>query len=107
MATATSRLAYEDCFTVFGQALDDGKGIRIPFPDEGAARHYRTRLHSARALDRADNRETYPHPHPMHGQSLYDSIVCRLRQIDGVWYVYLEQQAVPGKVESLSEEQRS
>jgi hypothetical protein len=89
VTVSTSRLAFNDCFDVFDQALGDPTGIRIAFSTEGLARHFRTRLHQARAIDRADNAKLHPFDHPMHGRSAYDSIIAKLRNVDGQWYVYL------------------
>jgi hypothetical protein len=90
MATSTSRLAFTDCFSVFDRALASAEGIRISFSTEGDAKHFRTRLHSARAIHRNDNAETYPAEHPMHGHSEYDSLVVKLRSNGEGHYLYIE-----------------
>jgi hypothetical protein len=86
---STSRLAYEDVFECYERALKDEFGIRIRFETEGDAMHFRSRLNTARSIDRRDNREIYPREHPMYGVSPYDRIACRLRAINNYWYLYL------------------
>lgn len=103
MVTSNSRLSYSDCFDLFDQALADTAGIRIEFATEGEAMQYRVRMHTARQINRKDNRETYTVDHPMHGQSPYDELIVRIRQVDEVWWMYIQRQAVPRKVESLTE----
>ncbi len=103
MAISKSHLAYADCYSVMDDALADEAGARISLPNEGAARFFRMRCHQARTLDRQQSYDVYADDHPMHGASLYDKLIVRLRQIDGVWWVYFEQSnVIPGKVEALS-----
>ena len=105
MVTSSSRLAYSDCLALMEQAIKDKKGMRVPFTDEGAARHFRTRLHTARQIDRSDNARTYTDPeHKMHGRSIFDPIMGRLKTIRGKVYIYLENTAGANIVaEPLSE----
>jgi len=103
VTVSTSRLAFNDCYDIFDQALADPSGIRVAFESEGAARHFRLRLHQARKIDRQDNAKIYGVDHPMFGRSAYDPIQAMLRQVEGVWYVYLKPLLDAGalKVESL------
>ena len=89
MSLPTSRLAYSDVFDIFDKALGDPHGIRIPFRDRGKASYYRMRMNYGRTIDRADNREIYERGHPMHGRSPYDHLLTTLREVDGVWYIYV------------------
>lgn len=104
MVTPTSRFAYDDCFELMKRAMDDGKGIRIPFDKEGTARHFRMRLHSARQIDRRDNTITYNPDHPMHGRSMYDDLMVRIVHDGDTFWLHLEKiSATFFTVESLSE----
>lgn len=104
MPTSTSRLSYTDCFDYFEQALADPKGLAIGFEFSGDARHFRLRLHAARALDRRENAETYEQGHPLFGRSMFDEIVLRIREIEGETYVLLEKSSAKVlNVKSLSE----
>lgn len=89
MSVSKSRLSYEDVFDVFSRASDDKHGIRIAFKDEGTAKYYRLRMNYARTIDRQDNKQIYELGHPMHGRSSYDHLMTTIREIDGVWYLYL------------------
>lgn len=103
MPASTSRLAYEDCFNVYEQALDADKGVRIKFSDYGDAMNFRTRLHYARTIERKDNKEIYAVGERLHGRSVYDVIRCTIRNIEGSFYIYLEKLATP-EVESIEDE---
>lgn len=104
MSTSPSRLHYADCFSVYDQAIEADKGIRIRFPDFGAAMNYRVRLHTARAIDRKDNKEIYPDGEKLHGRSIYDPIRCVVKNLDGTFYLYLEKMDGANlEVESLDE----
>jgi hypothetical protein len=89
VTASTSRLAYDDVFECYDRALKDEFGIRIKFESHGDIMHFRSRLNVARSIDRKDNREIYPRDHPMHGVSQYDRIICRVREVDGVWWLYM------------------
>jgi len=78
MPTSTSRLAYEDCFNFFSEALEDPRGIRILFAKRGDAKQLQVRMHSARVLDREENAETYDPSHPLFGRSEFDQVMVRL-----------------------------
>lgn len=74
MPPSNSRLAMADCFEVFDKALEAPKGIRVRFPDIGAAKNYQMKLMRARAQNREDNLGIYPQGHPLHGRSPYDRL---------------------------------
>ena len=104
MVTSSSRLAFSDCFDLLEQAISDQKGIRIKFDSYDDAFNFRLRLHSARRIDRVENRLTYPEGHPMWGRSVYDSITCRIRKTgDQAWLRLERTDAREFEVESLSE----
>jgi hypothetical protein len=89
VTVSTSRLAYDDVYECYDRALKDEFGIRIRFESHGDIMHFRSRLNVARAIDRKDNREIYPREHPMHGVSQYDRVICRVREVDGAWWLYM------------------
>jgi hypothetical protein len=91
MATSTSRLSYRDCYDVFDAALSNERGVKIEMLDYGAGNHFRVRLHTARSIDRKDNRAMYQPDHKLYGRSIYDPIVIRLRQEGTQWWMYLER----------------
>ena len=96
MATSSSPLSFGDCFSVLDRALASTRGIRLRFPTEGDARHFRTRLHAARQLHRNANAQTYEHDHAMYGNSEYDALVIKMRcaevgATDGEWLLLIEK----------------
>lgn len=101
MPMPTSPLAFKDCYEIFDEVLD-GPGCRIGFGDEGSARHFRTRLHTARALNRRANAEVYDLDHPMYGKSIYDPLTIKLRFLDGKWWLYIQQVKKPEGIEQLN-----
>ena len=108
MSTSTSRKSYADCYTLLDQALDSAIGIRIDLgegdPGVGAAHQLRMRLHYARRLSREEAEEVYPSDHPSHGVSVYDSLVIRIREAEGKWWIYIQPWVVKGAVEELAAE---
>mgnify|MGYP001604604296 CR=1 FL=1 len=105
MATSQSRLSYSDCYEVLDKAIANQKGIRVQVDDFGAGNNYRLRLHQARAIDRKDNRETFPEGHKLHGRSVYDQLVVRIKEIKGKWWMYLERFSTANlNIEPLGEE---
>ena len=91
MTFSTSRLAFDDCFRLFDQALASAKGIKFRVKNRRQAYHYRNRLNHARRLDRRDNLETFIDPtHPMHGRSIYDGLSVVI-QFDGGWWLMVEK----------------
>lgn len=105
MPTSNSRLAFGDCYEILNMAMDDDQGARVKVPSLGDATHLRTRLHTARRIDREENAKTYEDKeHPMHGRSMYDKIVVRIKQLNGSVYLYLEKIAsLTDDAEPLSE----
>lgn len=104
MTLPTHRVSYQVEYDILDKALADEVGARIRMPSIEAATHLRARIHQARKIDRVENREVYEEGHPMHGQSQYDKLVCRLRQTEGNVYLYIEQRnAESFEVEPLSE----
>ena len=103
MVTSSSRLAYDDCFEILSRALEDKHGARVHCQSRGEAFHLRTRLHSARQIDRRDNIHVYDESDPLHGRSAYDTLVVRIKELDGQHYVYVEKSGGDMVIESLSE----
>lgn len=105
MAASTSRLSYSDCFDVLNKALSNDKGIRVEVPDYGAGNHFRVRLHTARSVDRKDNREAYSEDHKLYGRSIYDALVVQLREEKGKWWMYIRKFSTDNlNIEPLGEE---
>lgn len=106
MSLPNSYTSYAAEIDAFDRALSDPKGVRVFKGTREAAIHFRSRLHYARKLDRARSREVYKPGDPGYDTSVFDTIVCRLRDdTEGHWWVYLERnESVSGIVESLSEE---
>src|SRR5882672_4516412 len=109
MVTSTSRLAYSDCFDLMDKAIADPKGIKVKFAQGEDAWHFRIRLHTARKIDRNDNRDIYDQGHPMHGRSVYDQLTMRIRledrsNLSGIAWLRLERiDAREFEIESLTE----
>lgn len=106
MSMSNSRLSYGDCFEIMDAALEEKRGKRIPFDDYGQVMNFRLRMHHARAIDRADNKSIYDDPsHPMHGRSLYDRLIMRVKPIGDRYYLYIEKvERQDLTIESLEEE---
>lgn len=105
MTLPTHRVSYQVEYDLLDKALNDELGARIRMASVEAALHLRARIHQARKIDRKENREAYDEGHPMHGQSIYDKLVCRVKQSEGHVYLYLEQRnAESFEVEILSDE---
>src|SRR5262245_66125607 len=110
MTASTSRLAYSDCFDLMDRAMDSRVGIRVPMrrkdsiiDNRGAAWQLRTRLHSARRIDRKDNTHIYEQGHPLYGRSRYDELCVRIYEENGTPYVYLEKRLIQEyQIEELS-----
>lgn len=111
MTTSTSRLAYDDIFQLLERAFEDPKGVRVEFSDRdsenenrGEAIQFRIRIHTARQIDRADNRRLHPPEHPLHGRSCYDILRASIRTEEGRVFIYLEKRTLDGRnIENLSE----
>jgi len=87
-----SRGSYADCREIMDRALEDSEGIRVKQPGIDEATYMRMRLHQARSIDRRDNSDTYERGHPLHGASVYDPLVIRIKtDSDGQTWLYLER----------------
>lgn len=107
MSLPTTLGAYKECQDIFERASLDSAGARVQVESYAAAVGLRTRLHYFRKLDRAANKETYPHGHPQHGQSIYDDYsVSILPDEDREHYwLYIEPRSKKIlAIEGLSEE---
>lgn len=88
MANSSSRLAFDDCFKLFDRANAARKGIMVRRNSRGDAINLRTRLHTARDIDRRDNAAVYDQDHPLYWRSIYDDIICKIVQNEtGTWLV--------------------
>lgn len=94
MSLSTSRFAYADCYDILDTALERTHGARIAQPSESDCIFLRMRIHQARKIERDENAKTYERGHPMHGRSMYDRLVVRVREEDSRWYVYVEHGGV-------------
>lgn len=84
--------SYTPELDIFEKALDDPKGARVCYADYNLAHQGRSRFQQARALDRAQNRRIYDKTDRLYGKSVYDVLVCRIREDDsGEWWVYIER----------------
>ena len=105
MTLPTHRVSYQVEYDILDKALADEIGARIRMPSIEAATHLRARIHQARKIDRVENIDAFPEGNPMHGQSVYDKLVCRIKQNDGHIYLYLEQRDAENfEVEPLSKD---
>src|SRR5882757_7364372 len=110
MTTSTSRLAYDDVFELLDRAIADGQGVKIKFnkrntisENRGEAIQFRIRIHTARQIDRSDNRKTYEKEHPLHGRSQYDILRASIRTENGEVCIFLEKRTLDGlEIENLS-----
>jgi hypothetical protein len=98
MTTPISRLAYNAEYDLLDQALESERGVQRIFKGweegRGAAMYFRTRLHSARELDRKDNRSIYSLGDPMYGQTLYAQLTVRAPYYDkdrDAWVLKIEK----------------
>jgi hypothetical protein len=104
MVTSTSRLAYSDCFELMDKAIADPKGIKVKFATGEDAWHFRIRLHTARKIDRLDNKDTYEQGHQLYGRSVYDQLTMRIRKASEHAWLHLERiDAREFEIESLTE----
>jgi hypothetical protein len=86
------------------KAIADPKGIKIKFSAGEDAWHFRIRLHTARKIDRNDNRDTYDQGHAMHGRSVYDQLTMRIRKSgDHAWLRLERIDTREFEIESLTE----
>ncbi len=91
MPLSDSRLAYKDCYAFLDQALEDGKGARVPFSNFASASYFRMRCHQARTINKRENKQIYQKGDPMWGLSEYDQLVVRIKEdTEGEFWVYAE-----------------
>lgn len=103
MSLSTSKASYADCFEIFDKAIEDGEGARVKMKDQGQAIYMRTRMHMARTLDRQINGTIYERGDAKYNTSVYDGWVCRIKQIGGEYYLYVERvDRDLAQIESLS-----
>jgi hypothetical protein len=106
MTLPTHRVSYQVEYDILEKALADEIGARIRMPSIEAATHLRARIHQARKIDRVENIKAYEEGDPMHGQSVYDKLVLRLRQANDKVYLYVEQRSAESfDIEPLSGEE--
>lgn len=107
MSTSDSRLGYIDCFDLMDKAIADPKGVRLKFGKYGDAWYFRLRIHSARRIDRTDNKRTYDEEHPLHGRSVYDDLIIRQPQrianSNEVYLTIVKSSSMIYAMESLAE----
>lgn len=104
MTIPTSHLSYTDCYDTMDRALEDEQGVRVKFRTFGEATFFRMRCHQARAINRRMNKELHEVGHPMHGGSIYDRLILRIRESGAVAYVYIEKMTnIMGDIESLAD----
>lgn len=106
MASSKSRLAYPDCQQFLDAALEDEKGVRLPFQTYGQAMQFRVRLNTYRQIIRDDNAIVYPDPaHHLHGRSEFDELQFTIMEdSEGEYWVYAKKQHLDiAEIEKLSE----
>ena|SRR5215475_10839814 len=91
MTLPTHRVSYQVEYGILEKALKDELGARVRMASQEAAIHLRSRIHQARKIDRSENKDAFEEGHPMHGQSVYDKLVCRIKTVKGHTYLYIEQ----------------
>jgi hypothetical protein len=105
MSANTSRLAYQDCFTLFERANEEPLGIKFRCESDNFATYFRARLNKARTIDREDNALAYDSDHPMHGRSVYDDISISVRNgAAGTWIIMQKISSRKFEIVSLTEE---
>lgn len=91
MSLPTSRHSYLDCLAYLDAALEDPQGIRLRQESINTATTLRMRIHQLRTLLRKDSESFYEPGDPKYGVTAYDRVVCRIRTVDRIVYLYLEQ----------------
>lgn len=91
-----SPLAYADIRDTFERALATPHGIRISFNSHSQAVRERARFNYYRKLHRKENLETYPLGHPMHGQSVYDTLTLVIppKEAPDANFLYLRYKSI-------------
>lgn len=107
MPVSSSILSYADCKSLFERALDDPKGARYQVANGvyGKNKYFVMRMHQYRDLDRKENRSLYEPGHLLHGRSVYDVLICQLKEdTEGKWWTYVSHTELDdAEIESLSE----
>lgn len=104
MAITEAKLAYLDCAEVLDKANGTASGCRVHVQGYNEAINLRMRLHQCRHLDRREMRRIYDEDHPMYGSSAWDGLVVRIKEIDEVWWVYVEKRGAGIlKIESIDD----
>lgn len=75
MPRGNNPIAFADVREIFDRALREPGGVRVTLESDGHAINAVQRLNTLRVIDRRQNSETYPKDHPMHGTSIYDTLV--------------------------------
>lgn len=79
MAPSKNIKSYELEIQLLTQALEaPNRGIEVQVPDGIKLTTFKHRLNSARVADRLRSAEMYPVGDPLHGRSLFDSLIIRL-----------------------------
>jgi len=102
MSVPTTPRAYDDCYEVYDQALKDPLGIRVRMKDYAGANHFRSRMHTARKVDRQQNTRIYEMDHPMFNASAYDCLYLTIEAEENGHYVYVRHRPEVQGIESLS-----
>ena len=63
---------------LFDRALEQEHGLVVTCKSHGEAMALRSRLHWLRQRDREANAITYAPEHPLHKQSAWEGLVCRI-----------------------------
>jgi hypothetical protein len=105
-------MSYQDVYDIFNRALEDPKGIRLPYDNYTDAKYFQMRMHQARVIDRKENAKIFPPGDVLHGQSQYDVLQVKLvgpvddehSPTGSTTFVYVEpkDKNIPD-IESLSE----
>ena len=104
MTVSNSLLSYQDCTKLLEAAMEDTLGARLKVRDMDEAYFQRGRIHYCRKLWRKENAVIYEPGHAMHGRTIFDALVVRIRNVDGEFYIYLERtDEIRGEVEGLSQ----
>lgn len=99
-----SPLAHKDVQKAMDRALANGRGIRIRCASYGEANALRQRMYTMRKADRRENARIYDHTDPLHGRSVYDSLICTpMQDVHGVVHLVVEV-STPERLESRIED---
>lgn len=82
MGLSSSILSFPDIKKYLDDAVDSENGLRVCFANNKEAVTFRHRCNWYRSLDRKVNKELYPFDHIMHGRSLYDTLMMKIREND-------------------------